>query len=87
MPILPQLRPYLEDSLRASLETDVTHRFPIHVVTAWLGKSAKIATDYRLRPPMLNGDSSSLSGDTPGLGCLVKLCDSSGLTSIGNEIA
>ena len=88
MPILPQLRPYLEDcfdpeskyvivenrhhtnwgtmlarliakaglqvwprifhNLRASLETDLTHQFPIHVVTAWLGNSPKIAADHYL---------------------------------------
>ena len=88
MPILPQLRPYLEDcfdpqevyvivhhrshsnwatdvkrfitkagikiwprcfhNLRASLETDLTHRFPIHVVTSWLGNSPKVAADHYL---------------------------------------
>lgn len=88
MPILPQLRPYLEDcfnpeathvivehrhhsnwgttfarlirkaglevwprifhNLRASLETDLTYRFPIHVVTSWLGNSPKIAADHYL---------------------------------------
>jgi integrase len=84
MPILPELRPYLEEAfapenefcitryresssnlrtqfhriitkagltpwprafhnLRGSLETDLLARFPIHVVTAWLGNSPKIA--------------------------------------------
>ena len=88
MPLLPQLRPYLEDcfdpeathvivehrrhsnwatdvkrfiaraglqvwprcfhNLRASLETDLVHRFPIHVVSTWLGNSPKIASDHYL---------------------------------------
>jgi hypothetical protein len=32
-------------NLRASLETDLTHGFPIHVVTAWLGNLPKVAAD------------------------------------------
>ena len=35
-------------NLRASLETDLTHQFPIHVVTAWLGNSPKVAADHYL---------------------------------------
>ena len=35
-------------NLRASLETDLTHQFPIHVVTAWFGNSEKVASDHYL---------------------------------------
>jgi len=35
-------------NLRASLETDLTHQFPIHVVTAWFGNSPKVASDHYL---------------------------------------
>ena len=35
-------------NLRASLETDLSHQFPIHVVSEWLGNSPKVAADHYL---------------------------------------
>ncbi len=90
MPILPELRPYLEDAfdpenirvisryresnfnlrkvfleilekaelepwprlfhnLRGSLETDLANRFPLHVVTRWLGNSVRVANEAYLK--------------------------------------
>jgi len=41
--------PRLWHSLRASAQTDLTARFPMHVVTAWLGNTPQIATRHYLR--------------------------------------
>lgn len=41
--------PRLWHSLRASAETDLVARFPIHVVTAWLGNTPRIALKHYLR--------------------------------------
>ena len=36
-------------NLRASLETELTQRFPIQVVTAWLGNTPRIALKHYLQ--------------------------------------
>ena len=41
--------PRLWHSLRASAETDLVARFPLHVVAAWLGNTPKIALRHYLR--------------------------------------
>jgi len=41
--------PRLWHALRASAETDLVARFPIHVVTAWLGNTPRIALKHYLR--------------------------------------
>ncbi|ASV75828.1 hypothetical protein THTE_3226 [Thermogutta terrifontis] len=41
--------PRLWHSLRASAETDLGARFPLHVVTAWMGNTSKVATKHYLR--------------------------------------
>lgn len=41
--------PRLWHSLRASAETDLVARFPLHVVTAWMGNTSKVATKHYLR--------------------------------------
>jgi integrase len=41
--------PRLWHSLRASAETDLASRFPIHVVAAWLGNTPKIALKHYMR--------------------------------------
>ncbi|MEZ6101706.1 MAG: tyrosine-type recombinase/integrase [Pirellulaceae bacterium] len=40
--------PRLWHNLRASRETELTNRFPIHVVTAWLGNSPRVAEQHYL---------------------------------------
>jgi len=40
--------PRVFHNLRASVETDLAHRFPIHIVTTWLGNSPKVAADHYL---------------------------------------
>ena len=41
--------PRLFHTLRASRETELAQHFPIHVVTAWLGNSPRIALKHYLR--------------------------------------
>ena len=41
--------PRLWHSLRASCQTDLAHRFPLHVVAAFLGNTPKIAVKHYLR--------------------------------------
>ena len=40
--------PRLFHAMRASRETELTERFPIHVVTAWLGNTPKVALKHYL---------------------------------------
>lgn len=40
--------PRLFQNLRASLETELLQRFPLHVVTAWLGNTPKVALRHYL---------------------------------------
>jgi len=62
--------PRLWHSLRASAETDLVARFPIHVVTAWLGNTPKIALKHYLRitPADLERAVTEPWKDGPGLG-------------------
>ncbi len=39
----------LFQNLRASRETELANNFPLHVVTAWLGNTPKVATDHYLQ--------------------------------------
>lgn len=41
--------PKLTQNLRSSLETELVERFPIHVVTEWLGNSPRIAAKHYLQ--------------------------------------
>ena len=41
--------PRLWHALRASAETDLVARFPIHVVTEWLGNTPAVAARHYLR--------------------------------------
>jgi hypothetical protein len=41
--------PRLFHNLRGSLQTDLSNRFPSHVVTAWLGNSEQVAKDHYLK--------------------------------------
>lgn len=44
-----KLWPRLWQNLRSSRETELTHQFPLHVVTAWLGNSEAVATRHYLQ--------------------------------------
>lgn len=41
--------PRLFHNMRASRETELTERFPVHVVTAWLGNTPEIARKHYLQ--------------------------------------
>jgi len=41
--------PKLFQNLRASRETELAHEYPLHIVTAWLGNTPKIALDHYLQ--------------------------------------
>ncbi|MEM6260746.1 MAG: integrase, partial [Planctomycetota bacterium] len=41
--------PKLFQNLRSSRETELAERFPLHVVTAWLGNSATVAQKHYLQ--------------------------------------
>jgi hypothetical protein len=41
--------PKLFHNLRASAQTDLAQRFPLHVVCAWIGNTAAIARDHYLQ--------------------------------------
>jgi hypothetical protein len=41
--------PRLFHNLRGSLQTDLANRFPLHVVTAWIGNSEKVAQAHYLK--------------------------------------
>ncbi len=41
--------PRLFQNLRASRETELTNKFPLHVVTAWLGNTPKVASQHYLQ--------------------------------------
>jgi len=41
--------PRLFHNLRGSLQTDLADKFPIHVVTAWIGNSRRVAEDHYLK--------------------------------------
>ncbi len=42
--------PRLLHAMRASRETELAAEYPLHVVTAWLGNTPKIALQYYLQP-------------------------------------
>src|SRR5262249_47441379 len=41
--------PRLFQNLRASCETELAQSYPLHVVCAWIGNSAKVAADHYLQ--------------------------------------
>jgi hypothetical protein len=41
--------PRLFHNLRASRETELAERFPLHVVTAWLGNTTEVAQKHYLQ--------------------------------------
>ena len=41
--------PKLFQNLRSSCETDLTSRFPLHVVAEWLGNTPEVATKHYLQ--------------------------------------
>ena len=43
--------PRLFQNLRATRETELAERYPLHIVTAWIGNSARIAERHYLQVP------------------------------------
>jgi len=60
--------PRLFHNLRGSLETDLADRFPIHVVTEWLGNSAAVASKHYLKVTADHIASANRGGVGQGLG-------------------
>jgi Phage integrase family len=58
--------PKLFQNMRASRETELTARFPLHVVTAWIGNSAAIAAKHYLQVTEADFEVAAKSGAESG---------------------